>query len=302
MQKKPQTNTELDNQIPTVPEDSAQESQILQEIAKTKLENIIEFYYKHSFKVFVALTKDYIKENQPKLFHGQIGEILFLPDKTTCWVKFYHYENEEKELIHQLRLPTVDLFPLFFKSPLFDKVDIKNKREEFSNTQDVYLEEKYKNKETKEEVILANHREGDNRVSINQIVTIGTDFVFTTNNNRVIICAGQVGRISKILKNGLVEVSFKSAFLTQLISEIENNGFEEMDSFDDWFEKIIIDKDYLFFLYYKNLDSLEDRLYYEDFQRTHIEDKKVRDEFDPNTYFYLDSCIKSDHCKDILDT
>ena len=94
MQKKPKTNTELDNQIRI--EDTAQEGEILQEIAIMKLENIIQFYYKNSFKVFVALTKDYIEENQPKLFHGQIGEILFLPNKKTCWVKFYHYENGEK--------------------------------------------------------------------------------------------------------------------------------------------------------------------------------------------------------------
>lgn len=77
MQKKPQTNTELDNQIPTVLEDSAQESQILKEIAKTKLENIIEFYYKHSFKVFVALTKDYLKKTNQNYFMDKSVKFFF---------------------------------------------------------------------------------------------------------------------------------------------------------------------------------------------------------------------------------
>ena len=306
MQRKPKTNTELDNQIPTVPEDSVQESKILQKIAKMKLENIIEFYYKHSFKVFVALTKDYIKENEPKLFYGQIGEILFLPDKETCWVKFYHYKNQHKnqepKLIHQLKLPIVDLFPLFFENPLSDTVEIQESREEFSKTQNAYLEEKYKDEETKKEVIFASHRKSENRVSLNQIVTIGTDFTFTSNNNIVTIYAGQVGRISKILGNDLVEVSFKSAFLTRLISEIQTNSVKKIDSFNNCFAKIIIHKDYLFYLYYKNLDNSGDTLYYEDLQRKWREDEKFMEQFDPNMYFNSNSCIKSDQCEDILDT
>ena len=311
MKDKPQTNIDLGKKGTTKKDDSAQESTLMPELSalelvKTSLENIIKFYYLHSFKVFVALTKDYIKKNEPKLFYGQIGEILFLPDEKTCWVKFYHYENQdenqEPKLIHQLKLPIVDLFPLFFENPLSDTVEIQEKREEFSKIQNAYLEEKYKNEETKKEVILASHRESENRVSVNQIVAVGTDFTFTTNNNTVTICAGQVGRISKILGNDLVEVYFKSVFLTRLISEIETNSVKKNNSFDNWFEKIIIHKDYLFYLYYKNLDNSGDTLYYEDFQRKWREDEKVMEQFDPNTYFSLNSCIKSDHCEDILDT
>ena len=303
MEDKPQKNSDLGKKQPTMKDDSAQENTLVSEmipldLVKTNLENIIKFYYLQSFKLLVALTKDYIKENQPKLFYGQIGEVVFLPDNETCWVKFYHYKNQNKnqepKLIHQLQLPIVDLFPLFFENPLTDIIEIQEYREKFSNTQDNYLEEKSKDEEFKKQVIFASHRKSENRVSLNQIVTVGTDFTFTINNNIVTIYAGQVGKISKILKNDLVEVSFKSAFLNQLISEIETSSVNKMDSFNNCFAKIIIHKDYLFYLYYQNLDNSGDRLYYQDLQRKWGEDDKFMEQFDPNTCFDSNSCFKVD--------
>ena len=132
MKDKPQPNSNLGKKRAIIKDDTALESILESEVsifglAKTRVEDIIKFYYQHSFKVFVALTKDYIEKNQPKLFYGQIGEIFFLPDKETCWIKFYHYENQyeskEPKLIHQLKLPIVDLFPL-----LFSKTKFKYKR------------------------------------------------------------------------------------------------------------------------------------------------------------------------------
>ena len=138
-------------------------------------------------------------------------------------------------------------------------------------------------------------------MSLNQIVTVGADFTFITNKNTVTICAGQVGRISKILENDLVEVFFKSVFLTRLISEIETDNVTKKNKLDNWVQKIIIHKDYLFHLYYKNLDNSGDTLYYQDFKRKWRKDKKVMEKFDPNTYLNLSSCIKSAHFEDILD-
>lgn len=309
MKDKFQTNTKLGNKVRPIKDDSAQENTLLPELPaptllKTSLQNIIEFYYLETFIVFVALTKDYIKKNEPKLFHGQIGEIAFLPDKESCWVKFYDYENQEHKLIHQLKLPKVDLLPLFFQNPLCNTKEIKQKRQEFSDAQGVYLEKE----EIKEKDILAIHRESDNRVKLNRIVAVGTDFNFPNENDTVLIRAGQVGRISQILKNNLVEVSFKSLLLRQLISEIKNNdvdkldsnNVDELDSFNNWSEKIIIHKDYLFYLYYKNLDSsVQNPLYYKDFHRQWRENKEFMKKFDPNTYFHLKSYIKSDNCEDI---
>lgn len=309
MEDKLQTNTELGDKVTPIKDDTAQENILIPELPiptllKTSIENIIEFYYLENSIVFVALTKDYIKKNEPKLFHGQIGKIAFLPDKETCWVKFYDYEDQEHKLIHQLKLPKVDLFPLFFENPLWDTKEMEQKRQEFSNTQNVYLEKE----EIEEKVILAIHRESDNRVSLNRIVTVGTDFNFTNENNTVFIRAGQVGRISQIFKNNLVEVSFESLRLNQLISKIKNNNVDEidsndvdeLDSFENWSEKIIIHENYLVYLYYKNLDSfVQNPLYYKDFHRQWIKNKEFMEKFDPNTYFHLESCIKSDNCEDI---
>lgn len=46
-------------------------------------------YYKIQLDFFVALTLDYVKENQLHLFYGQIGEVSFIIDESTCFVKFY---------------------------------------------------------------------------------------------------------------------------------------------------------------------------------------------------------------------
>lgn len=306
MKNKPQSNINFGKKRTIIKDDTALEGTLEEDIsilrvAKTRLESIIKLCYEHSFKLYVALTKDYIEKNEPKLFYGQIGEILFLPDNETCWVKFYHYENqaesEEPKLIHQLQLPIVDLFPLFFEKPLSYTAKIKECREEFSNIQNNYLEEQYKDEGTEKKVFLASHRESENRVSVNKIVAVGADFTY----NEVTICAGQVGRISKILENDLVEVSFKSVFLKRLISEIETDKVTEKNRLDNWVQKIIINKDYLVYLYYKNLDNSGDTLYYQDFIRKWRKDEKVMKKFDPNTYLDSESCIKSADFEDTSD-
>ena len=272
-------------------DDTAQETLPSNLVAITAIQDLIKFYYTNMSVVLVALTKDYIKKNEPNLFYGQIGEIAFLPDEKTCWVKFYDYTTQAPKLIHQLKLPKVDVFPLFFLDSLWYKQEIQKKREEFSNSQNLYIPEKNENEQ---ELVLAAHQKSSSRVSVNQLVAVGTDFSFTENNNTVNISVGQVGRISKILPNDLVQVVFESQSLRELILKIESSDFQQNDSFNNWSAQITIHKDYLFYLYYKNLDnSVQGGLYFEDFHRAWRKNKDFMKQFDPNTCCNLDSCVKS---------
>lgn len=271
-------------------EDTAQENLNFHNLRaiKSSLEEIMQTYYKETFELYVALTKDYIKPEtkEPYLYYGQIGKVNFLPDEETCWVEFYDFDVDDPKLIHQLKLPIIDLLPLFFFQPSTYSKNIKKRRDEFYNCQ-------FQLPQITTNFTFQQHSKTAKRFSINQLVTVESYFFEESRTGKIEVQAGQVGRISEILDNQLVKVSFRSLPLAILHLRIQKNSAELDSYFSKWSVEITIHKDYLFHLYYENLT--QDKYYFDEFIQNYSgeEYRCFRKQFDDNYQRGLNGVIKN---------
>lgn len=271
-------------------DDSAQEnidSPQLKAVQKS-LEEIMETYYTQMFELYVALTYDYIRPEtkEPYLYYGQIGKVHFLTHQQTCWVEFSDLNAEDTQLIHQLKLPITDLLPLFFLEPRTYSEEIQDCRDRFYRCQEFQLEGITTN------FTFQKHSKTEKRFSVNELVTVGTDFFEISDTGKIDIRAGQVGRVSEILENQLVKVSFRSLPLTALHHRIQRNSAALDSYFSDWSVEITIHRDYLFHLYYENLTQGE--YYFDEFIQNYSgeEYRCFRKEFDEDYQINLNGVIK----------
>ena len=238
-------------------------------------------YYQNTRDLFVALTKDYIKDSEPYLFCGQIGRVFFIIDKDTCFVIFEDYKSTESNVIHQLQMSKMDLFPLFFMDPNFNSKIVQEQRNSFVSYQKTFKKEDF---EQNERPFLQSHKKSTNDLQVGQIITVGTDFIkYSLDENEAnqdLIQAGQVGRISKLKDDGLVEVIFECTAIVSLVQGILNSRMTGYRN--GWKRVITIHQDYLFPLYYKNLN--ENLFDLDTFLRLHKDNREFLNKFSPQRY------------------